>query len=217
MDKTRQSDIAPTPAAPVFKEPDWEGHFRIIQIPGIDRKKVLSIYSDNTDIYLTVLRSYATNMPAITESLRIVTEENLHTYAINVHGLKGSSGSIGATEIMEKAARMEAAAKAGDFAKVLAENGKLLEEEKALEVAIEAWLRVNDTLNGKPHQPTPDPVLLNRLRECCEQYDMNEVDEIMDELESFYYDNDNDLIIWLREKINLSDFTSVAECISPKT
>jgi hypothetical protein len=120
---------------------------------------------------------------------------------------------------MEKAARMEAAAKAGDFAKVLAENGKLLEEEKALEAAIKAWLRVNDTLNSKPHQPTPDPVLLSRLRECCEQYNMNEVDEIMDELESFYYDNDNgnDLIIWLREKINLSDFTSVAECISPKT
>ena len=39
---------------------------------------------------------------------------------------------------------------------------------------------------------------------------MNGVNEIMDILERSCYDRDNDLVTWLREKADISDFASIA-------
>jgi HPt (histidine-containing phosphotransfer) domain-containing protein len=198
-----------TMSSPEAQEENIRQMLQMLQIPGIDGKKGLSLYGFDFDTYLHVLRSYTTNMPAIIESLHHVSKENLAIYAINVHGLKGSSGNIGATNVMERAAHMEEAAKAGYMSEVLKENEDFLEEAHALEDAVKIWLAKHDEENQKPHLQTPDMALLNKLRKCCEQFDMNGVDDVMDELERFFYDNDNDLIGWLREKVDLSDLDSV--------
>jgi CheY-like chemotaxis protein len=206
-DKTKEASIAAIQSSPNI-EPS--NNHRMIQIQGIDGEKGLSLYSYNFDIYLTVLRSYATNMPAVIENLCHVNEENLSIYAINVHGLKGCSGSIGAKGVGEMAARMEAKAKAGDLTGVLAENSELLEDVQALLVAIRAWLTKYDAGSEKPHLHAPDPELLKGLEIHCEHYSMNGVNEILDELESACYDEENDLIVWLRAKADISDFASIA-------
>ena len=181
-----------------------------IKIPGIDEEKGLSLYGDDYDIYLPVLRSYAVNMPAVIDNLSEVTEQNLPLYAINVHGLKGASGSIGATDVKERAARMEAMAKEGDLSGVVAENEILLDDARKLETNIQSWLTKYDAAGSKPHMQAPDPQLLIDLQKYSEQFDMNGVDTIMDELENNFYNTDNDLILWLREKVDISDFTSIS-------
>jgi hypothetical protein len=40
---------------------------------------------------------------------------------------------------------------------------------------------------------------------------MNGIDEAMSELETANYDKDGDLVIWLREKINVSEIEEAAE------
>jgi HPt (histidine-containing phosphotransfer) domain-containing protein len=57
-------------------------------------------------------------MPSRLEQLRNRTKENLPDYGIVVHGIKGSSRSIGADSIGAQAEILELAAEAGDFALV---------------------------------------------------------------------------------------------------
>ena len=212
-DKVKETSACAIVASPVpgtSPEPEVSSTPRIIQIPGIDGEKGLSMYANDFDIYLTVLRSYAFNTPALIESLCHVTAESLSSYAINVHGLKGSSGSIGAKDVREIAEHMEAMSKAGDLSGVLAENNELISDTRALVVNIQEWLTTYDTGRDKPHLHAPDPELLKDLAIHCEQFSMNGVNEIMDKLESTCYDEGNDLIIWLREKADLSDFVSMA-------
>ena len=209
-DKSKEATIhADSPL--VALEPENSGS--AIQIEGINEKKGLSLYGDDLELYLSVLRSYAANTPAVIDSLRFVSEENLAAYATDVHGLKGSSGSIGAEGIRSKAARLEAAAKAGDLVAVLAENETLLNDAQLLLTAVQGWLEKQDSISEKPRLPYPEPALLDNLRQCCEEFDMNGADAAMEQLESVCYDTGNDLIVWLREKIDISDFPAIAERI----
>ena len=193
--------------------PEPEEQDQTVAIAGIDDQKGLSLYGNDLELFMTVLRSYAANTPAVIDSLRQVTNEDLSAYATNVHGLKGSSGSIGAESVREKAAGMEKAAKEGDLSTVLAENETLLDEAQSLVTAIKDWLYKRDGGSEKSRLSSPDPALLASIRKCCEEFDMNGADRVMEQLESACYDQDNDLIIWLREKVDISDFPAITERI----
>ena len=201
-DKNKETSIAVDPLLP---KPNAEKE--VIKILGIDKEKGLSLYGNDLELYLSVLRSYVANTPAVIDSLRHVTKEALSVYAANVHGLKGSSGSIGAEEVRMKAASLEVAAKAGNMTEVLAENEILIKDTVALVAAIQGWLDGREA--PKPRLYTPDPVLLKSLRQCCEQFDMDGIDKIMEQLESARYDINNDLIVWLRGKVDISDFSAI--------
>ena len=190
-------------------EPTPEKDGRTIPLPGIHEEKALSLYGYDLELYLPVLRSYAANTPAVIDNLRHVTEETLSAYATNVHGLKGASGSIGAEEVRSRAEHLEAAAKAGNLAEVLAGNEILLKESGALVAAIQLWLHGENAQNNKPCLHAPAPALLTTLRQSCEQYNMNEVDAAMEQLESACYDINGSLIVWLREKVDTSDFAAI--------
>lgn len=187
---------------------------RTISIPGLKVEKGLALFNDCFETYLAVLRSYAVNTPAVTESMHNVTALNLSDYRIHVHGLKGSSINIGANVTGEMAASMEAKATAGDLQGVLDGNDELLENVQELVTAIQAWLDEYDAAVDKPRLHIPDPQLLKSLLIYCEQYSMSGVNRVLNELESACYDEGNDLIRWLRERADVSDFAAIAERIS---
>jgi HPt (histidine-containing phosphotransfer) domain-containing protein len=97
-------------------------------MPGLDIERGLDAFDGDTDIYIITLRSFVKNTPDVIDKLRNVTEGNLTDYAINVHGLKSSSGWICAENIRERAAELEALAKAGDLSGVIARNDKFLKD-----------------------------------------------------------------------------------------
>ncbi|MCL2124507.1 MAG: ATP-binding protein [Oscillospiraceae bacterium] len=187
------------------------------EIPGIDARKGLNIYVGDMDIYITVLRAYADNTPATVEQLRNVSAETLKEYAIKVHALKGSSANIGAENIRERAADMEAMAKAGDLDGVLKLNSDLLRDADILIDNVKAWLNNLDSQNAKPRMPAPDPAVLMQLRECLSEYDMSGIDDVMDVLDSYEYDNHADLIASLKNSIISSDFDDAIAMIDDIT
>jgi len=113
----------------------WE-----INIPGVNADQALHVFDGDYDLYLTVLRSYADNTPAVLGKIRHVSEDTLPGYAICVHGLKSASGSICAENISERAAELEDMAKAGNLSGVLAENDVFLRDAENLVKGISAWL-----------------------------------------------------------------------------
>jgi PAS domain S-box-containing protein len=182
-----------------------------INIQGVDTKKGLALYANETDIYLPMLRSYIANTPLTLEKLKLVSSETLSDYVISVHGLKGTSAGIGAEDIRAKALELEQMSRAGDLQGVLLKNGKLIADTEVLVTNITAWLKEYDSRNVKPRQKAPDRELLAKLRQCCETYDMSGIDDVMAELDKTDYEEDADLMAWIREKIVISEIGEVAE------
>jgi len=182
-----------------------------IKIPGVDTKKGLALYAGDTGIYLPLLRSYITNTPSTLEKLKNVSAENLSSYVITVHGLKGTSAGIGAEDVRAKALELENLSRAGDLQGVLARNDKLIADAQVVVANVKEWLDKNDVHEAKPRKKAPDRELLARLRESCESYDMDGIDEAMKELESCDYDEDAELVTWIREKIDISKMGDVAK------
>ncbi|MDR1306516.1 MAG: hypothetical protein LBK74_02950, partial [Treponema sp.] len=63
----------------------------------------------------------------------------------------------------------------------------------------------------KPRKAAPDPDLLARIWDAAENYDMGELDSAMEELEQCVYESDADLVPWLREQIDKSEFEEIME------
>ena len=178
-------------------------------IPGIEAKTGLALYNGEFNLYLGALRSFVPNAITVIEKLRNVTKESLPDYAINVHGLKSISANIGAEKLQKAAFYLETKAKSGDLEEILFRNNSLLEETKNIISALQEWLGKFDSQNPKPLLAYPDRLLLSRLYTCCEAYDMDGIDEVMDKLESADYENDASLVIWLREKITELNFSEI--------
>ena len=138
-----------TPAAADSPVKEPELIVRDISIAGIDAGKVFRIYGDDIQLFRSVLRTYVNSAPEIIEKLRAVTKDTLANYAINVHGLRGVCSNIGASDIAEKAAKMESSAKSGNLGEVLAENDTLLIKTTLLIDAIEKWLKEHCAENYK--------------------------------------------------------------------
>ena len=115
-----------------------------IEIPGIDPEMVLDSCDDDMDIYKTILHAFVSKIPALLDKIRHVSPETLPDYIIKIHALKGSGGNIGARETMAEAAKLEAMAKNGDLAGVLAGNGVFLEKTRVLLDDIQSWLEKFD-------------------------------------------------------------------------
>jgi len=119
----------------------------LIEIPGINPETVLNLYDDDVEVYKYILCSFISNIPAVLDKIRVVSSETLQEYKIKVHALKGISESIGAEKTMAEAVKLEAMAKKGDLAGVLAGNGDFLEETDILVDNIRSWLANNQESN----------------------------------------------------------------------
>jgi CheY-like chemotaxis protein len=125
---------------------DKKGKNMKIEIAGVEESKIMELYDGDMEIFLPVLRSYLSAIPASLEKMRAVSAETLESYKISVHGVKSTSESIGALEARKMAAELEALAKAGDLSGVQAKNDALLRHVDKLLGNIKIWL---ERLDGK--------------------------------------------------------------------
>jgi signal transduction histidine kinase/CheY-like chemotaxis protein/HPt (histidine-containing phosphotransfer) domain-containing protein len=180
---------------------------RAAALEGLDWKKGLDRFRGDGKIYTDSLRSYAVHTPALLDSIRTV--EVLENYAITVHGIKGSSYGISADAIGQKAERLEHAAKAGNMVLVEAENGEFIAMVEKFIIRLDDLLNTLNLLLQKPLRPAPDRALLAKVLEAVENYEMGDLDEALNELEQYNYETEADLVSWLRDQIDQSEFESV--------
>jgi len=185
-----------------------------IYIPGVNTRKGMALYGHDTSIYLPLLRSYITNTPATLEKLKTVSADTLPSYVITVHGLKGTSAGIGAEEVRAQALELENLSRAGDLQGVLAKNRKLIADTELIVASVKEWLDKYDIQEAKPRKKAPDRELLAKLKESCDNYDMDGIDTLMKELESFNYEEEADLVKWIRERIDMSKLKETAKRIA---
>ncbi|MDR1608151.1 MAG: response regulator [Deltaproteobacteria bacterium] len=71
--------------------------------------------------------------------------------------------------------------------------------------------------DSKPLRGAPDPTVLERLRQACQKYDMDGVDSAIQELESYSYQEGEELTKWLKAKVIAFDFQEIYNRLSGET
>jgi signal transduction histidine kinase/DNA-binding NarL/FixJ family response regulator len=176
------------------------------EVKGVDFENGLRRFNNSPEIYMSVINSFVQNVPHSLEKLRHVTEESLPEYAVLVHGVKGSCFGISADETGRMAEALEAAAKDCDFPRVMAGNETFIKAVEKLIPQFAAIIEKTEEMQSaasedKDMKPEPDRKLLAKMLDACREYDIDVMQEIMEELEKYSYESQNELINWLKEQL----------------
>jgi HPt (histidine-containing phosphotransfer) domain-containing protein len=181
------------------------------EIDGLNFTKGLARFGGNMETYLEIVASYVHYIPALLAKARVVIPETLADYAIIMHGIKGSSRHFDAETVGNLADALERAAKAGDFAFVQEHNPVFLETAEKLLAALSNKLKA---LTGKKAvREQADPAVLANLRQACETFDIDRMDQAMKLLTSYEYSSlgGAELVTWLEEKAFRLDFKQIVK------
>jgi CheY-like chemotaxis protein len=186
------------------------------RISGIDIVAGMKRFNDTASVYIGVIRSFTQNMPKMLETLRDVTEPTLPEYAVNVHGAKGSCYGICADEAGRMAEALEISAKGGDFARVMAGNETFIGNVETLLLQLEDLVRSADEIeedagSAKSALPAPDRSLLEKMLEASNDYDIDTMQSVMDELDQYSYESKGELISWMKEQLVNFGYDAISE------
>jgi HPt (histidine-containing phosphotransfer) domain-containing protein len=184
------------------------------EIAGLDIDSGLEQMGGDEAAYIKIMRSYAANVRSMLLTIEAVEEETLADYKITVHGIKGTSYYIFAQQVGRLAEALEKASAAGDFAFASEHNPEFLETAWKLVKDIEEMLLAYDAENPKPTKQKPDAEALAKVLDACQRFDMDDLDTAMDEIEQYQYVNDDGLVEWLRETVDLMDMTQIIDRLS---
>jgi signal transduction histidine kinase/CheY-like chemotaxis protein len=182
-----------------------------IQIEGIDVDRGKRKYN-NDAAYLDILRSWHKHTPALLEKMRNPLFESLPEYAITVHGIKGASLGICADEVSDKAEELERYAKSGNIGQVQADNPMFIGMAESLLAKIGKLLeKVDVGKKQKSRKYAPDPILLDKLLEAVKSYKSTLMEETMCSIESFDYDSDMEMVVWLRQQMDNLEYDAIRQ------
>jgi len=182
-------------------------------IPGLDTEKGLKRFNGDIDIYLSILHSFTVNTPGLIESIKntVIDAGSIKSYETIVHGIKGSARAIVADKIADMAEALENASIKKDY-DFISTNKSIFEEAVPTLIAdikmLVDKIRSNDQ---KPYKEKPDNELLEKLLTACENYDMKIVDEAILELQQYEYEKFSDLIPWLHDNAEQTNFDEIVE------
>ena len=181
---------------------------------GVNIIKGLNRYNGEEELYYNALKSYSENTPGLLSKIENVDKDNLYDYQIIVHGIKGASAIICADIIAEDALNLEMSAKNGDYGYILAHNEPFIYHVRKLVEIVNELISKITIIEQKTFKDKPDQSLLDKLKTACEDFDMDAVDEITNELASYEYESDNDLIKSIYEHAKHFDTAEIIELLS---
>ncbi|MDR0502392.1 MAG: transporter substrate-binding domain-containing protein [Treponema sp.] len=182
------------------------------KIDGLDMATGLERYEGDEKQYLRVLRSYKSSVGSLLEEIEKEPDEGtIKNYEIKVHGIKGTSIDVGAGPIGIKAKELEEAAKKGDFSFIHERHKTFLADAWKLIGGLEKMFDDLEAENPKPHKDSPDTETLKKFLDACKDYDIEEADKAMAEIEKYKYTADDGLADWLRDNIDRTNFREIIE------
>lgn len=183
------------------------------KVNGFDMEAGLRIFNGSYEAYFSVLRSYIQHTPPLLDQLRnySVTEDTLLEYAIAVHGIKGSSYNIHADKIAKMAGKLEKAAKNQDFDMIKSNTQQFISQVQNMVETLSFVVQNNEAGNVKKKKTKPDKKLLEKLCIASQNYDMEEMEQCISELEEYTYDNGNEMVQWLRTQMEEFEYEAIVE------
>jgi HPt (histidine-containing phosphotransfer) domain-containing protein len=187
------------------------GLSEVTRVEGVDIEAAVGRLGGNAAAYLDVIRAYVTHTPQILERLRNPSKDGMKDYSISIHSMKGSSYNIGAMEVGLMAEDLESAAKAGDFAAVIAKNDSFICLANNLIARLSLLLKDSSEDAEKERKTSPDKALMKDILNACAAYDVNAMELAMAELDKYSYETGADIVEWLRKQIDNLEYDKVRE------
>jgi len=185
------------------------------KIEGVDIHKCLERFNGDWAILMQVIKSFSSNIMPVIKSLKEVNAANLADYAILVHGVKSSCRGISAEAAGDLAEALESAAKAGSLEFVINNNDTLIGIVTKLAADLECIFNKNPVFTEKLKIKRPYREVLLKLRDACRNFAVKEIETAMNEVDAFDYEEENDLVAWLRENTAKMNYMEIAEKLSP--
>ena len=189
---------------------ELERLFQTLNEAGLDMDKGIDRFN-GLESYCNVLNTYVKSTPQLLKQLCDEAGRDIKYYSVLAHGVKGSSYSVCADRIGAAAEGLEKAAKAGDSVYVALNNDEFVKQATELIERAAAMLKIVLNQDGKPLRATLETQLLSSLRTACQNFDIDGVDAIMEQLAQYDYENDSKLYDWLKEKVTVLAFKQIAE------
>jgi CheY-like chemotaxis protein/HPt (histidine-containing phosphotransfer) domain-containing protein len=181
-------------------------------IKGVDLVEGFERYGGK-EAYLEIIRVFCSQAESIVEELGNPRKETLGSYAILVHGLKGSFFGICAEELGKEAEALEKSAKAEDLETILAGNSGFIHRFEDLVLKLKALL---DTTHKekKDRMAEPSGELLSKLLGAAREFDLNTMEDCVGALEKHDYDKGGEIVPWLRQKIMDLEYNEIVARLS---
>lgn len=164
-----------------------------IVINGLDVQKAMG-FLGNEELFWAVLKEY---YRVIDKKYALIKqyeqEEKWHEYTIEVHSLKSASRQIGAFELAETAAQMEAAGNAGNGELIHKINpGMLAEYLFYKDILAPYFTREDEEKEDKQIYSGELTSLFAQMREALDNLDMDAMEETIQSMDRYSYGNVQD-------------------------
>jgi CheY-like chemotaxis protein len=155
-------------------------------IPGVDTAKGITMTGGTLSAYKQVLAMFRTDAQERLPLLRNTPDAGtLPAFVIHVHALKSASASLGAAEVSNEAAQLEAAGKAGDMAFIQEHLSGFARQLTELIEGISAVLKEDSAPDASPSGIAAVSLSvseLNDLGEALRSHNASAIDRLLDEL-----------------------------------
>lgn len=142
---------------------------------------------------MTILADY---YHAIPKKLKLIQtykdNEEWHNYTVEVHALKSASRQIGADELSDRAAALEAAGNAGDIDIILQNTDDALSMYAHYHEILSPFFPEKQDKEGKP--PITADILTDvfaEMKQAIDDLDMDKMDDAIHTLDGYSFDDEN--------------------------
>jgi signal transduction histidine kinase/HPt (histidine-containing phosphotransfer) domain-containing protein/AmiR/NasT family two-component response regulator len=185
-----------------------------LEAAGINVNCGLERFSGCVEKYLEILALYLREMTSLLVKVSNPEARQLSGYIVVLHGIKGSSHSVGAEELALAAERLEAAARNDDREFIRANNEAFVKQARRMFARMEEALEPLSPQADRPFRDKPDDSALERLREAAANFSIDEVEDALDELEGYEYQGEGELVVWLRKRCDDLAFDEIVVRLS---
>jgi two-component system, sensor histidine kinase and response regulator len=201
--------------SPLTENPLPTTHSPLPSIPGVDIQKGIAMTGGTVVAYKQVLSMFSKDAEDRMPFLQALPKaDTMNAFVTQVHAMKSASASIGAAELSERAAALEAAGKAGDM--VFIQENLAVFAESLSELINNIRLSLEQDkyeYQDVPHSPFPTPhsLLFEKLAETLKSQNASEVDRILDELNQKPLDsNTRETVEKISDEVLLAEYDKAA-------
>ena len=183
-------------------------------IPCLEIKKLLECFDGKEDECIETLRTYASTVSVLLDSMKMINYDNLPELIDIIHQIREAGSVVGADKIGAMADALEKAASTGDIAAMVINKEIFLDDVWKLVFSINETLFRTSMCKSKQKRDKPGQEILLRLLEACTNNNMDEVVSVMEEIDGNEYEEENGLISWVKEKVEEVNSAQIAAMLS---
>jgi signal transduction histidine kinase/DNA-binding response OmpR family regulator len=175
----------------------------IPEIPELNIKEALKLLGSE-ELFMTILADYYHAIPKKLKLIRTYMDrQDWHSYTVEVHALKSASKQIGAEELSDRAAALEAAGNANNIDIILQNTEDALVMYQHYHDILSPFFPEKQEVEGKP--PITTAILMDVFEEmkcAIDDLDMDKMDDAIHTLDGYsFHDESHELYLRLCEAV----------------